>query len=110
MKRGATIQLTRMLKRIWIQIARSRKTWWSDSYWTLQRMGYIMTSRPTAGGRIISHVERGTVRISLTDGNRHADELALLQGRADVVDEVAQDDPDGHGEEDPDGQEAIEEP
>lgn len=50
------------------------------------------------------------MRISLTDGNRHADELALLQGGADVVDEVAQDDADGHGEEDPDGQEAVEDP
>lgn len=48
MTRGATIQLTTMLKAIWIQILRSRKTWCSVSYLTLHRIGYIMTSSPIA--------------------------------------------------------------
>lgn len=40
--------------------------------------------------------------------DRHVDELSLLQGRANVRDEVAKDDADGHGEEDPEGEEPVE--
>ena len=47
-RRGATIQLTMMLNPSCTQILRSRKTWWSVSYLTLHRMGYIMTSNPMA--------------------------------------------------------------
>lgn len=44
-----------------------------------------------------------------TDWYGYTDECPLLQCWADVVDEVAEYDTDGHGEEDPDRQEAVEE-
>lgn len=44
-----------------------------------------------------------------TDGYGYSDECSLLQCWPDVVDEVAEYDPDGHGEENPDCQEAVEE-
>ena len=50
MRKGAMIQLTKTLKAIWIQISRFLNAWWSVSNLTLQRMGYIMTSNPTAIG------------------------------------------------------------
>lgn len=48
MMRGAMIQFKKMLKSIWIQISRSRKTRWRVSNLTLHRIGYIITSSPTA--------------------------------------------------------------
>lgn len=44
-----------------------------------------------------------------TDRYRYTDECPLLQCWANVVDEVAEYDTDGHSEEDPDRQEAVEE-
>jgi hypothetical protein len=58
--KGATIQLAMMLKPICIHNCFSRKALWSVSYRTLQRIGYIMTSNPTAmGSRIISNGQAG---------------------------------------------------
>ena len=45
---GAMIQLMTRLNAIWIQRPRLFKTRCNVSYLTLQRIGYIMTSRPTA--------------------------------------------------------------
>ena len=45
---GATIQLTTRLNPSWIQTCLVRKMSCSVSYWTLHRMGYIMTRRPMA--------------------------------------------------------------
>lgn len=50
MKRGATIQLTTTLNPTWIQRFFSRNEWCNVSKRTLQRIGYIMTSKPTAAG------------------------------------------------------------
>lgn len=47
-KKGATIQFTTTLKPICFQSALFVKSWCRDSYWTLHRMGYIMTRSPTA--------------------------------------------------------------
>ena len=112
MTKGATIQLMTMLKPIWIQISLAWNTSCSFSYWTLQRMGYIMTSRPMAEAVLAStpqRVDEGEARGGLTNGHRHANKPALLQGRPDVVDKVAKQDADEHGQEDPHGQEAVEE-
>lgn len=121
MTKGATIQLMRMLKPSWIQISLVLKTSCSFSYCTLQRMGYIMTSNPIA--LVISahiHIlfptlpasdlkKKKTKRQGHTDGYGHADKSALLQRRPDIVDKVAQEDPEKHGQEDPGGEEAVEE-
>ena len=43
------------------------------------------------------------------DGEADADELAALQGGAGGRDEVPEEDAEGHGEEDPEDEEAVEE-
>ena len=48
MRKGAMIQFKMMLKPIWIQSSRDLNAWCSVSNCTLQRMGYIITSRPIA--------------------------------------------------------------
>ena len=48
MNKGAMSQLTTTLNARWIQTCFSLKMWCRRSYCTLQRMGYIMTSKPTA--------------------------------------------------------------
>lgn len=53
-------------------------------------------------------IERHGLRIR-TDGYGHPYKGSLLQCWPDVVDKVAQYDPNGHGEEDPDRQEAVKE-
>jgi len=50
-KNGAMIQLSNMLKPIWIQSCFDRKAWCKVSYLTLHRIGYIMTSKPIAAFR-----------------------------------------------------------
>lgn len=79
------------LKPSWIQISLVLKTWCSFSYCTLQRMGYIMTSRPIA---LASTLAAAPSCLALksgeqTYGNRDVYEGTLLQGWADIVDEVA---------------------
>lgn len=51
-RNGAIIQFISTLNEICFQRSRCAKSMWSDSYRTLQRMGYIMTSSPTADGAI----------------------------------------------------------
>ena len=70
-------------------------------------MGYIITSSPTAETGH-QHHPCCSQAIGLTDGDRHADKLALFQRWACRGDKVAQDYADNHGEKNPDGQEAIE--
>jgi hypothetical protein len=108
MKRGATIQLTTTLKPICFQMPRWPKTSCNVSYRTLQRMGYIMTSRPIAAD--VANISRRPIfswrlrrpgRGFLTDWNGYIEELALLEGRTNPGNEVAKDDADGHGQKDP---------
>lgn len=47
-KNGAMIQLSKILKPIWIQSCFDRKAWCKVSYLTLHRIGYIITSKPIA--------------------------------------------------------------
>jgi len=63
MNRGATIQFRIMLKPIWTQIARLLKTWCKDSYFTLQRIGYIMTRSPTAASESAKTKEKMSERV-----------------------------------------------
>lgn len=75
-------------------------------------MGYIMTSKPTATQQRPSVRQYSRRRIvsfarAHTDGDGDVGELALLQGRSDVGDEVAEDDANGHREENPEGQEPV---
>lgn len=49
-KKGAMIQLTKMLNAICIQMSLFRKAWCSVSNLTLHRIGYIMISKPIAMG------------------------------------------------------------
>jgi hypothetical protein len=60
MKNGATIQLTKTLKPICFQAPRWEKTTCSVSYCTLHRIGYIMTSNPTAVQNKAETVSRDT--------------------------------------------------
>lgn len=48
MKKGAMIQLTKTEKAICFHRAFWVNMTWRDSYLTLHRMGYIMTSKPMA--------------------------------------------------------------
>lgn len=54
MRKGAMIQFMMMLKVSWTKMSRLLKILCSASNRTLQRMGYIMTSSPTAGGKKVS--------------------------------------------------------
>jgi hypothetical protein len=72
-------------------------------------MGYIITSSPiaevmSAGAR---HRKGGTGLLP-TDGERDAYKSALLQRWTSVSDKVSNEDTDQHGQEDPNGEEAIE--
>lgn len=53
MRKGATIQFTRMLKPTCIQSCLDRKALCSVSYSTLHKIGYIITSRPIAVKRVV---------------------------------------------------------
>lgn len=70
------IQLTKTLKRICTQISRFLNARWSVSYFTLQSMGYIITSNPTAKGLSVN-LQYFTLG-GLTDGNRDTDKLPFL--------------------------------
>ena len=99
MRRGATIQLTNTLKPICFQMPRCEKIWCNTSYCTLQRIGYIITSSPTATtlvSRDLKDEHKENRRHTYRDG--HVRELALLQRRADLGHEVAQQDSEDHGE------------
>jgi hypothetical protein len=50
-KNGATIQLSKILKPIWIHSCFDRKAWCKVSYLTLHKIGYIMTSKPIAASK-----------------------------------------------------------
>ena len=50
MRKGATIQFRRMEKVIWSQVCLVRRARCRDSYFTAQRIGYIIVRRPMAMG------------------------------------------------------------
>ena len=54
MRKGANIQLTNMLKQICFHIALCESSSCKDSYRTLHKIGYIITSRPTAVEKLVS--------------------------------------------------------
>lgn len=121
MKRGATIQLTTRLNPIWTHKAFCRRVRCSVSYRTLHRIGYIMTSRPTAKRFDISipsfeptpslSPSRSQEKQSkLTNGHGHSHEFPPLQRRPCTRHEVSQKNAYSHGKKDPNSQEAIQEP
>lgn len=58
-RNGATSQFMTMLKPIWIHRVRWPNARWSVSNFTLQRIGYIITSKPMAVTRVSSGLEEG---------------------------------------------------
>lgn len=114
MNSGAMIQLTMILNPTWIQSPFSRNVRCNDSYRTLHKIGYIMTSKPTAEIHLSqqlhpsspakaekSRVDRPTNR------HRNTHKLPLLQRRARTGHKVPQNDPHRHSKEDPDGQKPV---
>ena len=104
-RKGATTQFTNTLKASCVHISRCEKTSCRVSYRTLQRMGYIITSSPTAilpeqpASQLVSDGQRDAPTTSASSTswrekprtNRHTDacELALLERCCDVRHEVA---------------------
>lgn len=69
-----------------------------------------MTSSPTAIPDVRKHYpndKQGGMRLH-TYRHRNTDKLALLQSFGGMRDKVAEEDPDGHGEEDPDEEISVE--
>jgi hypothetical protein len=107
MRDGAMIQLAKILKAIWTQIALVLKIWCSDSYRTLQRIGYIMTSRPTAN-MIQSEVCFDRRYVNVSYGNGYTHELPFLESMAGTRNEVSQEDSDDHGKKYPYCEKSVE--
>lgn len=80
-KNGATIQLSKILKPIWIQSCFDWKAWCRVSYLTLHKIGYIITSKPIAIFRDVVSANgwfREAQDLLRTDRNGHSNEFALL--------------------------------
>lgn len=80
-KNGATIQLSKILKPIWIQSCFDRKAWCKVSYLTLHKIGYIIISKPIAIFREVVSANgrfREAQDMLRTDRYRHPNKFALL--------------------------------
>jgi hypothetical protein len=98
---GAIIQFTTTLNKICTHISLFPNTLCKLSYLTLQRIGYIITSNPTATKNISIPPPLSLRKRGHTNRHTHPHKLPLLQRRPRIRHKIPQNNPHRHRQKDP---------